>query len=312
VEPVWGRRGSVAWPMGEACMIAGPSGVGKTTIAHQVVLSRIGIGGDVLGLPVTPTGSKVLYLAMDRPAQIARAFSRLVSDEHEAILRERLVWWGGPLPVVLEKEPWVLAEMADRHGADTIVVDSIKDTILKVADDACGIAYNRARQNVVAEGMQILELHHNRKGMAGAAREEGIDSVYGSGWLVNGAGSVFGLFGDPGDPVVRMRHLKQSSGDLGSFDVTHDFTRGLSGLDDTRDPLAILRRAPHGITAQEMAAALCGKASGPTRNDVEKARRKLDSFAAQDVAVKEEGLRGGANGGQQARYWLAERRTEAA
>ncbi|HZP54633.1 DnaB-like helicase N-terminal domain-containing protein [Actinocrinis sp.] len=311
-EPVWGRRGSVAWPVGEACMLAGPPGVGKTTIAHQVLLGRIGIGGDVLGLPVVPTGSKVLYLAMDRPSQIARAFARLVSDEHEAVLRERLVWWAGPLPAVLEKEPWVLAELAERHGADTIVVDSIKDTIRKVADDESGNAYNRARQNVLAEGMQILELHHNRKAQAGQSREESLDAIFGSAWLTAGAGSVFGLYGDPGDPVVRMRHLKQSSGDLGSFDVVHDFDRGISQIDDGRDPLAILKRAANGITAHELAAALCAKASGPDRNEVEKARRKLDSFAAKGVAFKEDGARGGASGGQQARYWLMERQLEVA
>lgn len=285
VEPVWGRQGQVAWPVGEACMLAGPPGVGKTTIAHQVLLGRIGIGGDVLGLPVLPTGSKVLYLAMDRPTQIARAFARLVSDEHEAVLRDRLVWWAGPLPAVLEKEPWILAELAERHGADTIVVDSVKDTIRKVADDESGNAYNRARQNVLAEGMQILELHHNRKAQAGQSREESLDAIFGSAWLTAGAGSVFGLFGDPGDPVVRMRHLKQSSGDLGAFDVVHDFDRGISTVDDQRDPVAILKRAAHGLTAQELANSTRTKEGPAERNEVEKARRKLESLVASGVAV---------------------------
>lgn len=303
VEPVWGRRGSVAWPMGEACMIAGASGVGKTTIAHQVLLGRLGIGGEVLGMPVRPTESKVLYLAMDRPMQIARAFSRLVTEEHEDILRDRLVWWGGPLPAVLEKEPWVLAELAEHHGADTIIVDSIKDTIKKVSDDECGNAFNRARQNALAEGLQLLELHHNRKGQAGAVREETIDAIYGSAWLVNGAGSVFGLFGDPGDPVVRMRHLKQSSGDLGSFEVRHDFDRGVSAIDAAADPLVLMRQNADGLSPQEFAWALNGSADKPSRNDIEKARRKLDALVAKGLATKVDGMRGGADGGQSARYF---------
>jgi replicative DNA helicase len=303
IEPVWGRRGTVAWPMGEACMIAGPSGVGKTTIAHQVLLGRLGIGGDVLGMPVQPTGKKVLYLAMDRPMQIARAFSRLVQDEHENLLRDHLVWWGGPLPATLESEPWVLAELAEHHGADTIIVDSIKDTIQKVSADESGNAYNRARQNALAEGFQLLELHHNRKGMAGAAREENIDAIYGSAWLVNGAGSVFGLFGDPGDPVVRMRHLKQSSGDLGSFEVRHDFDRGVSAIDAAADPLALMRQNADGLSPQEFAWAVNGSADKPTRNDIEKARRKLDSLVAKGLATKVDGMRGGADGGQSTRYF---------
>jgi replicative DNA helicase len=203
----------------------------------------------------------------------------------------------------LEKEPWVLAEMAEHHGADTIIVDSIKDAIRKVSDDECGNAYNRARQAALAEGFQLLELHHNRKGQAGAAREENIDAIYGSGWLVNGAGSVFGLFGDPGDPVVRMRHLKQSSGDLGSFDVRHDFDRGLSAIDGATDPLLLMRNSPDGISPQELAWALHGKAGAPARNDIEKARRKLDGLVAKGLAVKVEGQRGGADGGQSARYF---------
>ncbi len=303
VEPVWGRRGSVAWPMGEACMIAGPSGVGKTTIAHQVLLGRLGIGGEVLGMPVQPTSSKVLYLAMDRPMQIARAFSRLVTEEHENTLRDRLVWWGGPLPAVLEKEPWVLAELAEHHGADTIIVDSIKDTIKKVSEDESGNAFNRARQNALAEGFQLLELHHNRKGQAGAIREEGIDAIYGSAWLVNGAGSVFGLFGDPGDPVVRMRHLKQSSGDLGSFEVRHDFDRGVSAIDAAADPLVLMRQNADGLSPQEFAWALNGNADKPSRNDIEKARRKLDALVTKGLATKVDGMRGGADGGQSTRYF---------
>ncbi len=63
----------IGWVEGEALLIVGPSGVGKTTLTGQLVRARMGLGdGLVLGMPVSP-GRRVLYLAMDRPAQIARA-----------------------------------------------------------------------------------------------------------------------------------------------------------------------------------------------------------------------------------------------
>ena len=75
VPSIWGEGESVLWADGEALTICGPAGVGKTTLTGQVIRARL-VGGDVLDLPVTPTSSKVLYLAMDRPRQIARALRR--------------------------------------------------------------------------------------------------------------------------------------------------------------------------------------------------------------------------------------------
>jgi hypothetical protein len=41
---VWGDpSGRVAWAEGEPLLIVGPEGVGKTTIAQQLVLARIGL-----------------------------------------------------------------------------------------------------------------------------------------------------------------------------------------------------------------------------------------------------------------------------
>ncbi|NGO70526.1 DnaB-like helicase N-terminal domain-containing protein [Streptomyces boncukensis] len=63
-HPVWGTREQTAWSSGESLMLVGPPGVGKTTLAHQVVLARIGLKDSVLDMPVAP-GKRVLYLAMD-------------------------------------------------------------------------------------------------------------------------------------------------------------------------------------------------------------------------------------------------------
>jgi replicative DNA helicase len=98
VPVVWGRDGEVLWAEGEALVLAGPAGVGKTTVTGQVVAARIGLLDEVLGFPVAPTGSRLLWLAMDRPQQIRRAFARLVGPEHRDLLRNRLRARPGPPP----------------------------------------------------------------------------------------------------------------------------------------------------------------------------------------------------------------------
>ncbi|MBV9023167.1 MAG: helicase DnaB, partial [Streptomycetaceae bacterium] len=47
-EPLWGTREQTAWASGESLMIVGAPGVGKTTLAHQVVLARLGLQAAVL------------------------------------------------------------------------------------------------------------------------------------------------------------------------------------------------------------------------------------------------------------------------
>jgi hypothetical protein len=68
VPCIWGRGDEVIWAGGESLTIAGPPGVGKTTLSGQLVRARLGLLGTLLGYPVEPTSGRVLYLAMDRPA----------------------------------------------------------------------------------------------------------------------------------------------------------------------------------------------------------------------------------------------------
>ncbi|MDX1450291.1 MAG: AAA family ATPase, partial [Acidimicrobiia bacterium] len=103
IPAIWGRGSEVLWAAGEPCMIAAPPGVGKTTLAQQVVLSLCGLRPNVLGLPTRPAEGKVLYLAMDRPDQILRSFRRMVTETDRATLNERLVIRKGPIPADLAK-----------------------------------------------------------------------------------------------------------------------------------------------------------------------------------------------------------------
>lgn len=54
IPAVWGHEDRVLWAEGEGLLIVGPPGVGKTTIAVQLVAARLGIIDVLLDLPVSP------------------------------------------------------------------------------------------------------------------------------------------------------------------------------------------------------------------------------------------------------------------
>lgn len=278
VPAIWGEGSVVAWAQGEALMICGLPGVGKTTIAGQLLRARLGIGtGEVLGMPVEPTQSRVLYLAMDRPFQIQRSLKRLFRPTHRDLLLERLIVRPGPPPEDLAVNTDLLRDLALQHGADTVFVDSLKDAVVGLAEDAPAAAYNRARQTAIAAGIEIVELHHNRKSGANGGAPTSLGDVYGSTWLTAGAGSVLMLNGAPGDAVVELRHLKQpSDGEVGPWKVLHDSETGTTSVFHSTD-LVALARAQGEITAKHAASALA-ETDTPTPNDVEKARRRLNKL----------------------------------
>ncbi|GAA1935060.1 hypothetical protein GCM10009716_47630 [Streptomyces sodiiphilus] len=306
-EPLWGTRERTAWAPGESLMIVGAPGVGKTTLAHQVILARLGLAGSVLDMPVAPS-ERVLYLAMDRPRQIAKAMARRITPDHESVLRDRLVVWEGPLPATLDKEPDLLADLAAAHQADTIVIDSLKDAVSTMVDDSLAVAFHNARMRALRGGVEIMELHHQRKATADAPRGQrpALDQVYGSTWFTAGAGSVLFVAGRAGDPAVTVHHLKTPTGEIGPLDVTHNHERGTTTVDPTKDPAVLLRNAPGGLSARDLATVLIGGGE-PERADVEKARRHLARLVTSGLATKADGTAGGNGGGQQARYYATAR-----
>jgi replicative DNA helicase len=304
-DPLWGTREQTAWSSGESLMIVGPPGVGKTTLAHQVILARLGLQDTVLNMPVSPS-ERVLYLAMDRPKQIAHAMARRIAPGHEPVLRDRLAVWQGPLPATLDKEPDLLADLAAAHQADTIVIDSLKDAVSTLVDDALAVAFHNARMRALRNGVEVMELHHQRKATADAPRGQRptLDRVYGSTWITSGAGSVLFIAGEAGDPAVTVHHLKTPTGEIGPLQVIHDHERGTTTIEPTFDPVAILRAHPGGLTTRDLAAVLSGQAN-PDRSAVEKARRHLERLVKSGHARKTEGAAGGTGGGQQTRYQVS-------
>ncbi|MDI6518129.1 bifunctional DNA primase/polymerase [Streptomyces coelicoflavus] len=270
---VWGHGEEILWAEGEALLIGAPQGVGKTTLAHQIIRARIGLQPTVLGLPVAP-GKRVLLLAMDRPAQTRRAGARIFAGDDPHRLSERLVVWEGPPPADLARHPETLMRMCEQAGADTVVVDSLKDAAIGLSDDEVGAGWNRARQFTLREGVQVLELHHTVKRGANGAEPNTLADIYGSTWITSGAGSVISLWGEAGDPIVSLRHLKQPFAEVGPFRLLHDHTTGTTTVHHTADLVALAGASRGGISALEAAKAIF-ETEKPSAAQKEKARRRL-------------------------------------
>jgi hypothetical protein len=229
---LWGDGKHVLWSRGEGLMLYAPQGVGKTSLAQQLVNARIGVGSaEQLGHPVLPA-RRVLYLALDRPPQIARSHRRMVRPDHAELLEERLVVWQGPLPFRLDwKDPGLLTRWArDAHEADCIVVDSYKNIAANLSSEETGALIDLVAQEALAEGLDWLALHHPRKANSENKKPNTLDDVYGSTWLTAGMGSVLGLWGKAGDTLVEFTHLKQPADPVGPLVLLHDHDAGSTAV----------------------------------------------------------------------------------
>ena len=294
-ESVWGEGHRCLWPKGEPMLLVGPDGVGKTTLAQQLVLHRAGLRTDhVLGLPIAAEPQRVLYLACDRPAQAMRSLRRMVHDDERDLLDQQLTIWKGPLPFDLGRQPEGLTALAKAVGAGTIFLDSLKDVAADLSKEEVGARLNNAFQAAVADGIEICGLHHQRKAQNGGGKPRMLADVYGSRWITAGAGSVLMLWGEPGDLVVELDHLKQPDEQVGPHKLIHDHTAGVTTLVDHVDTYTLVCRAYDGVTVNDIAAILYANTT-PTRNQQEKARRQLERLHQDGRIHKKDGARGGSN-----------------
>lgn len=286
---IWGRDGEVLQAHGEGLMIVAPEGCGKTTLGQQLMLARAGIlPADLLGLPVEPAQGLQLYIAADRPKQAAKSMRRMITDADEAMLREGIIVHRGPLPFDATIDQKSLREFVVAHQATDVYIDSLKDIALELSTDKIGGAVNLAFQELIAAGIELVVLHHQRKPQPGASAPKKIADVYGSRWLTAGMGSVICLWGEPGDPIVAFSHIKQPEEPVGPFDVLHDHVRGRTTVHDHTDLEQLIAATLRGGLTCKDAARLLFKKDEPRSNDIEKARRKLEALVGRNRAWRKD------------------------
>ena len=192
----------------------------------------------------------------------------------------------------------ILLTLAQQYGCDVVIVDSLKDAAVKLTDDEVGGQINRAVQMCNAHDVDVMVLHHQRKGTAEQRKNDDeaptVEDVYGSNWITAGAGSVIILQGQPGDNLVKLHHVKQPADPIGPWMLEHDHRHGRTTRQEGGwDLLAYLRsKAPLGVSALEAARAEHQNDKlKSTGKEAASAKRRLDALAGRGMARKVDGGR---------------------
>jgi hypothetical protein len=207
----------------------------------------------------------------------------MVSESDRAALQGRVVVWEGQLPFDIVSEPGKLTEMTRKYEASSVVIDCLKDVAGKLSDEAAGSAINSAMQQCCQADVQVCALHHQRKAQGDNKKPRTLADVYGSRWLTAGCGSVLVLWGESGDPIVELRHLKQPSDEVGPLTLLHDNVTGSTTVEGAIDVVDVLGASLTALTAKDVAGRLF-KMSDPKKNDVAKAKRRLTAAVSEGRA----------------------------
>lgn len=304
VPAVWGSSDQVAWAKGEPLLIVGPAGVGKTTLAGQLIMARVGFRGSVLGMPVA-AGERVLYLACDRPAQVQRALARLVTANDREVLDERLVIWKGPPPADFARHP------------DTLIRD--------VRPGQRGHGRDRQREGRRPQAVRRRDRRRAerrppaRRGRGGRGRRPAPPAEERGRWRqAEPPGGRLRVHVDHGrrrvcDPAVgRRRRPNRGAVPPQAARRAHRAVQGPPRPRPRHQPGPGAGRRPHGPVAPARPdrrrpgrAGLLQRAAHRQRPRTR--RRKLERLVRDDLAFCQPGSRGGQGGGTPTRYYASAR-----
>lgn len=239
--PIWGTGEDLLWVEGGGLMIPSDQGLGKSLTAQQIIAGRLGVGpAELLGLPIAPLdhGKVIVYLALDRPRQIARSMKRLFrTDGERNVAQTRLRIWTKPIPIDILGDPYAFADWIQDTFGDNVgdlIIDSVKDlTPVNLSNGEVGQSLDMAWKECRARGMSTLILHHERKtgnDESRANRQPSLDHIYGSVWLTSGMDSILHISGKQGENLVRYTHLKAIINMLDPIDAVHDQENGRTSV----------------------------------------------------------------------------------
>lgn len=200
-------------PMGEATLIVGRGGTGKSTLLANMAgqITTGGMPGEFMGTP-----RDLLYVANEDsyeytivPRLIAANADR--SRIHPIAVKDS----GRSDSVILPLDCERLAAIAAEHKAVAIMLDPLSSNldVRKNNGDEMRPAMERIRRMAEAAGLSVIGLGHTRK----AISMNLMDAILGSSELGNVVRSAIGVMADPDDKGTYV--LSQEKNNLGRLDV---------------------------------------------------------------------------------------------
>lgn len=228
VIPAWGSEQHCLWAEGEPFYIFASPGVGKSTLVQQLALVRAGIRDhEVAGHPVKTDPRKVLYLALDRPKQIIRSWRRMVSEKDREALDFCISVWPKPPPFMVSKNPERLVSWVQQFGeVGTVIVDSFFNLAPNLSDEEGAANANNAFQGLMAEGIDLCILHHDRKREQSERKRVTMDDMYGGRPISGGAGAIAYLDGEPNTGKFEVKFVKAPAGPVDPIACSIHFRTG--------------------------------------------------------------------------------------
>lgn len=183
-------------------------GVGKSWLASDLGLA-VASGRPFLGHPV-PEPGRVLYVDAENGEHLALRRLRQLGGRPEDV-GDRLRYSTEPLILTRTLDVARFRATLEQHRPDLVIVDTLASHAPGAEVDTEGMAGFLAAVWIASRsaGAAMLLLHHLRKGLQGAGKDDPLDSLRGAGHLSGAADRVWILDPlAPGQPRFILRDVK--------------------------------------------------------------------------------------------------------